>query len=105
MIRCYNLVSFSRGMNMKKVLLGLALLLSLNVMAAEVTVSDKTKVDCEAILKTGDKELIAQRGCCSHHQGVCGCSSGRTTCCDGTTSPSCTCNSIVPVEEATGAKI
>ncbi len=32
-----------------------------------------------------------QRGCCSHHQGVCGCSGGRTQCCDGTQSPSCTC--------------
>jgi hypothetical protein len=32
-----------------------------------------------------------QRGCCSHHQGVCGCSGGRTQCCDGTASPSCTC--------------
>jgi hypothetical protein len=90
---------------MKKVLLGFALLLSLNGMAAEITVNDKTKVDCEAILKTGDKELIAQRGCCSHHQGVCGCSSGRTTCCDGTTSPSCTCNSIVPIDTQSGLKL
>lgn len=85
-------------------LLGFVLLFSLNGIASEVTVSDK-KVDCEAILKTGDKELIAQRGCCSHHQGVCGCSNGRNQCCDGTLSPSCTCNNIIPVEEATGAKI
>ena len=34
---------------------------------------------------------VARRGCCSHHNGVCGCSGGRTTCCDGTTSPSCAC--------------
>lgn len=34
----------------------------------------------------------AQRGCCSHHGGVSGCtSSGRTICSDGTLSPSCTC--------------
>jgi hypothetical protein len=32
-----------------------------------------------------------QRGCCSHHHGVCGCSGGRTVCCDDTFSPSCTC--------------
>lgn len=89
---------------MKKILLGLTLLLSLNVMAKEVTIKDK-KIDCEAILKTGDKELIAQRGCCSHHQGVCGCSNGRDKCCDGSLSPSCTCNSIVPVEEQAVAKI
>ena len=36
---------------------------------------------------------VAQRGCCSHHQGVCGCDNGRKACCDGTDSPSCTCSS------------
>lgn len=31
-------------------------------------------------------------GCCSWHDGVCGCDSfGRVICCDGTISPSCTC--------------
>lgn len=36
--------------------------------------------------------ILAQSGCCSHHGGVCGCSSsGRTECCDGTLSPSCGC--------------
>ena len=36
-------------------------------------------------------ELIEQqRGCCSWHGGVCGCSSGgRVRCCDGRLSPSC----------------
>ena len=32
-----------------------------------------------------------QSGCCSHHNGVCGCANGRKTCCDGVVSPSCTC--------------
>lgn len=32
-----------------------------------------------------------QQGCCSYHGGVCGCSLGRTQCCDGTQSPSCQC--------------
>lgn len=37
--------------------------------------------------------VYAQRGCCSSHGGVCGCSnSGRTVCCDNTYSPSCRCN-------------
>ncbi|MDD3020692.1 MAG: hypothetical protein PHX61_06895 [Alphaproteobacteria bacterium] len=37
-------------------------------------------------------EQVAQRGCCSHHNGVCGClSGGRVQCCDGTLSPSCGC--------------
>lgn len=35
--------------------------------------------------------VLEKRGCCSHHSGVCGCSGGRVTCCDGTYSPSCTC--------------
>lgn len=50
-------------------------------------------------MKTGDKEKLAQSGCCSWHSGVCGCSNGRASCCDGTLSPSCGCNSIVPIEE------
>ena len=41
-----------------------------------------------------DGMLIARRGCCSHHGGVCGCdkSSDRIVCCDGSLSPSCTCS-------------
>lgn len=35
--------------------------------------------------------VIAGRGCCSRHGGVCGCSGGRSKCCDGTLSPSCQC--------------
>lgn len=30
-------------------------------------------------------------GCCSRYGGVCGCSGGRTKCCDGTLSPTCQC--------------
>ena len=38
----------------------------------------------------------AQRGCCSHHGGVSGCSSnGRQICKDGTLSPSCTCTPVL----------
>jgi hypothetical protein len=45
-----------------------------------------------ALLATGGA-AYAQRGCCSHHKGVCGCDkkTGRTQCCDGTASPSCRC--------------
>jgi len=32
-----------------------------------------------------------QRGCCSWHDGVCGCDNGRKLCCDGTLSPTCRC--------------
>jgi hypothetical protein len=35
-----------------------------------------------------------RRGCCSHHDGVCGCnrSTNMLRCCDGTQSPSCDCD-------------
>lgn len=37
-------------------------------------------------------DQVARRGCCSHHKGVCGCSSdSRVQCCDGSLSPSCGC--------------
>ena len=39
-----------------------------------------------------DNQLVAQRGCCSHHNGVAGCkSNGTVRCNDGTTSPTCGC--------------
>ena len=38
------------------------------------------------------QEQIAERGCCSHHGGVCGCSGGTDICCDGAASPSCGCH-------------
>jgi hypothetical protein len=41
-------------------------------------------------------EPAEKRGCCSHHQGVCGCSASRTQCCDGTTSPTCQCRADGP---------
>jgi hypothetical protein len=37
------------------------------------------------------REALMQSGCCSHHGGVCGCSGGRKTCCDGAVSPTCRC--------------
>lgn len=85
---------------MKNILAIAILILSLSAFAENIVGENHLKMDCEAVLKTGDKALIAQRGCCSHHQGVCGCSSGRAQCCDGALSPSCTCNSIIPIEDA-----
>ena len=42
---------------------------------------------------SGTRKTSAEaRGCCSHHDGVCGCNSGRATCCDGSISPSCGCD-------------
>lgn len=53
----------------------------------------QSKQSCQELKDSGaSDEVLAQRGCCSWHKGVCGCSGGRVTCCDGSTSPSCTCN-------------
>lgn len=41
-------------------------------------------------------KINAQRGCCSHHGGVSGCSSGgKQICNDGSLSPTCTCTPTV----------
>lgn len=48
--------------------------------------------ECERLRASGSApEVLAQRGCCSWHQGVCGCQGGRVVCCDNTYSPSCRC--------------
>jgi hypothetical protein len=46
--------------------------------------------DCKGRTFASAEEAM-QSGCCSWHGGVCGCSNGRKTCCDGETSPSCKC--------------
>jgi len=46
--------------------------------------------ECEAKTFATVAETM-QSGCCSWHGGVCGCSNGRKTCCDGSASPSCVC--------------
>lgn len=45
----------------------------------------KSSVKKESVKKSG-------QGCCSHHGGVCGCSNGRSLCCDKTLSATCKCN-------------
>lgn len=44
-------------------------------------------------------KIVATSGCCSWHDGVCGCSGGRQLCCDGSLSPSCTCYSPPAVQK------
>ncbi len=36
-------------------------------------------------------KTVNRSGCCSWHDGVCGCSAGRAVCCDGSYSPTCGC--------------
>jgi hypothetical protein len=71
---------------MKHLFLAVILLFSLASIAEESV--------CEQLFSQNiSKEELAQRGCCSHHGGVCGCSGGRAACCDGSLSPSCGCHS------------
>ena len=61
------------------------LCLSFNAFAEELQSTQKSIINpCT--------EQLSQRGCCSHHGGVCGCDSGRAVCCDGEYSPSCGCH-------------
>lgn len=78
---------------MKKLILIFVLMIGTVGFAQDIVVDNNkaTKAECEQIIKTGDKELIARRGCCSWHGGVCDCNYGRIVCCDSTYSPSCTC--------------
>ncbi|MDR2219756.1 MAG: hypothetical protein LBE24_04155 [Methylobacillus sp.] len=70
---------------MKPLLTLAALLLSLTAFADEDV--------CAKLTEEGaTPEQLAQRGCCSWHGGVCGCSGGRAMCCDGKPSPSCGCH-------------
>lgn len=59
--------------------------------------------DCDHPTESGDKcfcidqaGIDARSGCCSHHGGACGCSGKSVTCCDGSTSPTCTCHNVSP---------
>ncbi len=57
---------------------------------------NKYKILILIIMLISPVAVNAQRGCCSHHGGVAGCSEdGRQVCRDGTLSPSCTCTPTV----------
>jgi hypothetical protein len=51
-------------------------------------------VTCTNQINTAKTDQIGRSGCCSHHDGVCGCAGGRQQCCDGTLSPSCICHKV-----------
>ena len=72
--------TFKKGLIMKRFVMLIALCLSL---FASSTILD-----------------VEQRGCCSHHGGVAGCSNGRIVCNDGSYSPTCTCNGGAGLDSA-----
>lgn len=64
------------------------LFLTFDVIAEQQQISSESR----SINPSTSTEQLAQRGCCSHHGGVCGCSGGTAMCCDGNPSPSCGCH-------------
>ena len=60
---------------------------------SEPVISPANSIAKEVDNPQEDEQLLARRGCCSHHGGVSGCdeASGMMRCRDGSLSPSCTC--------------
>lgn len=76
-------------------LLSYAVANEVNIFDSQVTVSAQS---CDELRMSGlTSDQLTKRGCCSWHDGVCGCTGGRQQCCDGTLSPSCTCNKSDPI--------
>ena len=67
----------------------LALICTMLIAGAAAPSASASACEAEAIVSMNDRS-----GCCSHHQGVCGCDAvaGKLRCCDGTNSPSCKCS-------------
>lgn len=86
---------------MKKIFIILLSILSISlastqfeVKQAEPQTIEKAQFsECEILLsQNATAEELKRRGCCSHHNGVCGCKNGRAVCCDNTLSPTCGCD-------------
>ena len=77
---------------MKKLMIAVLMMFSFSAFAEEVT-CQPPQSDTSIT-----SERIAQRGCCSWHGGVCGCSAGVVQCCDGSGSPSCRCHAADLIE-------
>lgn len=82
---------------MKKILISIVFITT--SLLAQTNVSDTTNKKLQSskqICKDVKAIELKQRGCCSWHGGVSGCSNGRIVCNDGTYSPSCTC--VIPID-------
>ena len=76
---------------MKVLLLSFVLVLSVNLSFAAS--STEPPIGCSQSQLSNSLDIqIVQKGCCSHHGGVCGCSGGTAMCCDGNPSPTCGCH-------------
>jgi hypothetical protein len=84
---------------MKKILLALLVISSLAMAESasygNVKLNNESKLEA-VCTKASMLEDVKQRGCCSWHGGVAGCSGSSVVCNDGTYSPSCTCAKPMP---------
>jgi hypothetical protein len=85
---------------MKKPLIILSLCLSLFASSDKIDDNKKVPEKCsdEKVL-ISQMNTVYQSGCCSHHGGVSGCSSGTVVCSDGWLS-SCSCLGGMPVDKS-----
>jgi hypothetical protein len=61
-------------------------------------------IACAEVSGTFDVASVENErsGCCSWHNGVCGCAGTRARCCDGSLSPSCGCRADTPPYDPIG---
>jgi hypothetical protein len=71
---------------------------------AEQSPTGDAVVTCAEASSSFDVALLEteRSGCCSWHNGVCGCAGDRAQCCDGTLSPSCGCRAETPPSDPIG---
>lgn len=74
-----------------QVLIFLALCVSINIVHSYDV---KAIPNCPQSLT---REFLSGQGCCSWHGGECGCQGGRVVYCDGSYSPTCTCDKDIQV--------
>jgi hypothetical protein len=72
------------------------LILALFLFLSSISLANGPIIPSQKLSANNPHTEVAQQGCCYRHEGVCGCSFGRITCCDGTTSPSCMCEKDNP---------
>lgn len=77
---------------MKKILISIVFISTTLFAESSINITKVNELkSLKEICKDSKALEVKQRGCCSWHGGVSGCSNGRIVCNDGTYSPSCTC--------------
>lgn len=81
---------------MKKIVI-MTLAFALSLSAGEANKENKSALldfspkQTQGVCVAGVDLEVNRKGCCSRHEGVCGCDGDRVKCCGGTLSPTCKC--------------